>query len=152
MGGSRNSTYSAYNPFSNINVYTDLQVLEKERYITNLSINSEAFKRDLFITFRLTNQDIDGIQHGFDFEKYQILLLRNELFSEPTIFIKYPKLPPNTPHLHLSGNLCLYHSKHFKWIESMSVRNTIIPWTFLWAYYYEVWLIKGDWLGPEVSH
>ena len=29
----------------------------------------------------------------------------------------------------------------------MSISSTIIPWTSEWLYYYEIWLINGDWLG-----
>jgi len=33
----------------------------------------------------------------------------------------------------------------------MLIATTILPWTALWLYYYELWLDTGKWLGPS-SH
>jgi hypothetical protein len=33
----------------------------------------------------------------------------------------------------------------------MLIATTLIPWTALWLYYYELWLDTGKWLGPS-SH
>lgn len=33
----------------------------------------------------------------------------------------------------------------------MLIAKTILPWTALWLYYYELWLDTGKWLGPS-SH
>lgn len=29
----------------------------------------------------------------------------------------------------------------------MRIANTILPWTSLWLYYYEIWLGTGKWEG-----
>jgi hypothetical protein len=51
--------------------------------------------------------------------------------------------------------LCLYLPRAKEWNASMSVSETIMPWTILWLFYFEEWLVSGDWKGggvhPRVS-
>lgn len=58
---------------------------------------------------------------------------------------------PNFPH-HFRINqkkhevvICLHYPIEFDY--SMRIIDTIIPWTQEWLYFYEVWLITGEWLG-----
>ena len=38
----------------------------------------------------------------------------------------------------------------------MSISGTIVPWTILWLFYFEEWLMSDEWKGggvhPRVSH
>ena len=49
--------------------------------------------------------------------------------------------------------LCLYRHQEFSSYEFLS--KTIIPWTVEWLYFYEIWLVTGEWCGggehPQVG-
>ena len=51
--------------------------------------------------------------------------------------------------------LCLYLPRAKEWNGSMSLSETIVPWTILWLFYFEEWLMSDDWKGggvhPRVS-
>lgn len=51
------------------------------------------------------------------------------------------------PHLYPEGCLCLYLPKAGEFDRSRQIAHTIIPWTALWLYYYEIWLATGEWRG-----
>lgn len=79
-------------------------------------------------------------------------VLKYKLSDMPNITIVSPKLELNTngekvPHLYSSGNLCLYRPKYNEFKKSDFLADTIIPWTALWLYYYELWHTTGEWLG-----
>ncbi|MEQ8158309.1 MAG: hypothetical protein ABRQ36_06660 [Mesotoga sp.] len=80
--------------------------------------------------------------------------LNYRLQSRPRVRIIEPKLEKpggrNPPHLLSDGSLCLYYPKHYEWKPTMLIGETIIPWTSLWLFYYEVWLATGTWFGKGV--
>src|SRR5579883_431538 len=43
--------------------------------------------------------------------------------------------------------LCLYLPGGGEWSPSKRISETIVPWTFLWLWYFEEWLASGDWKG-----
>jgi hypothetical protein len=53
------------------------------------------------------------------------------------------------PHVfsHKDQKLCLYQFDDNKWTPEQSIASTIIPWASEWLYYYEFWLIDGEWYG-----
>jgi hypothetical protein len=78
--------------------------------------------------------------------------IKYNLGDAPRIIIVSPKLRKNDkgeaiPHLYPNGDLCLYRPAYREFKGSDFICNTIIPWISLWLYYYEIWLISGDWLG-----
>ena len=48
--------------------------------------------------------------------------------------------------------LCLYYSKFGEWDASMFLSRTIVPWASEWLYFYELWVITGEWLGEGIGH
>jgi hypothetical protein len=79
-------------------------------------------------------------------------ILKYNLVESPKIKIVSPELQKNSkgedaPHLYPGKNLCLYHPKYREFSRSDFLFDTIIPWTSLWLYYYEVWLLTDEWLG-----
>ena len=79
-------------------------------------------------------------------------VLRYNLPDTPKTKITYPVLKKNSrgddvPHLYPQENLCLYHPKYREFQKSDFLSETIIPWTSLWLYYYEVWHLTDVWLG-----
>ena len=61
------------------------------------------------------------------------------------------------PHLYEQKppKLCLYLPRNSEWQSWMRLDQTIVPWTALWLFYFEEWLVSNDWKGggmhPEVK-
>jgi hypothetical protein len=71
----------------------------------------------------------------------------------PLVKIIKPELVADPPHFYMeSQSLCLYHPKNFHWTKEKLIAKDIVPWTAAWIYFYEVWLQKGMWYGPEAEH
>ena len=48
--------------------------------------------------------------------------------------------------------LCLFYGRIGEWNSSMLLSRTIVPWAAEWLYYYELWVITGEWLGGGIGH
>jgi len=70
----------------------------------------------------------------------------------PRVYVLKPKLVKGTPHLYSDGSLCLFYPKDFSWSKKSLIGETIVPWTALWLYFYELWLKTGNWYGESVEH
>ena len=71
----------------------------------------------------------------------------------PLVSIRSPELVVNPPHFYKeSETLCLYHPKNFRWTKEKLRAKYIVSWAAAWIYFYEVWLQKGLWYGPEAEH
>jgi hypothetical protein len=82
---------------------------------------------------------------------YEFVLKYNLADSSKTKIVS-PVLLKNdkgeeAPHLYSNENLCLYHPQYREFNRTDFLCDTIIPWTSLWLYYYEVWHLTGEWLG-----
>ncbi|HRY34033.1 MAG TPA: hypothetical protein P5531_13785 [Bacteroidales bacterium] len=82
---------------------------------------------------------------------YQFILKYN-LTDYPKTKIISPTLHKNSkgeeiPHIYTGEKLCLYQPKYFEFNRKDFLCDTIIPWTSLWLYYYEIWHLTGVWLG-----
>jgi len=79
------------------------------------------------------------------------LLYRGDL--SPIVKVLDPKLVESPPHFYKNtGSLCLYHPDNYSWGSGKIIAKNIISWTASWIYFYEIWLQKGIWYGPEVQH
>ncbi|MCO7227559.1 hypothetical protein [Pleionea sp. CnH1-48] len=77
--------------------------------------------------------------------------------SSPITYIKSPSLidlaknrfgkDTTIPHLYQQGEgkVCLYHQN--EWHSKMFLHESIVPWTYLYLYYFEHWLMTGEWDG-----
>lgn len=68
----------------------------------------------------------------------------------PLVDVLSPKLVPREeggriPHTFRPGRICLHMPG--AWDSTMYIHQTIVPWTSLWLYYYEMWHATGEWLG-----
>lgn len=73
--------------------------------------------------------------------------------KNPIVKVIKPALVENAPHIYpTEKNLCLYHPSDFNWQKEKLIANEIMDWTAAWIYFYEVWLQKGIWYGPEAAH
>lgn len=74
------------------------------------------------------------------------------LDRSPSVRVNSPALHPNAPHRYSDGSLCLYWPVEWRWTPRTSLAETMVPWTALWLYYYEIWLVTGEWMGPSSPH
>ena len=70
----------------------------------------------------------------------------------PKVYILEPMILEKAPHRYGDGHLCLYYPKDKSYNEASVIADSIVPWTALWLYYYEIWLKEGVWWGPEAPH
>lgn len=49
------------------------------------------------------------------------------------------------PHVYSDGTLCLHRAG--EWTATMSIADSIVPWTAEWLAFYEIWQATGDWQG-----
>jgi hypothetical protein len=68
--------------------------------------------------------------------------------SEKLLRLENEKLP----HVYSDKKqqLCLYYPKNNEWNGNMYIAETIVPWASEWLYFYENWLITGEWHGGGV--
>jgi hypothetical protein len=87
-----------------------------------------------------------------NFPEYKVKI-EYRLGRHPRIKIVSPTLVEKPPHYYSDTNsICLYHPNDFTWSKSVSLAETIIPWTSCWIYFYEVWKESGVWYGEEAPH
>lgn len=77
--------------------------------------------------------------------------LRYKLKNRPGVQILDPPLKRRDnlpiPHVFKGNKLCLFRFKYGEWNARRPLSETILPWTSLWLFYYEIWLITGVWHG-----
>lgn len=83
---------------------------------------------------------------------YTVVLISRIGRRHVEIFVVNPKIEKytkgkRTPHLYPNGSLCLYYPRDCEWDYNDDWSDTLIPWTSLWLYYYEIWLETGKWVG-----
>lgn len=82
------------------------------------------------------------------FSQSYLIQVKYALKNRPNVFVLEPELTEeNIPHRFADDSLCLFRYKYRDWDYTMRIADTIIPWTSLWLYYYEQWLVNGEWLG-----
>lgn len=75
-----------------------------------------------------------------------------KLKNNPDIILLSPKIDRSfkeemPEHLYSQERLCLFRPIYGEFKFSDFLSETILPWTALWLYHYEVWHLTGDWLG-----
>jgi len=86
-------------------------------------------------------------------ERYRIDL-RYERGTPPEVWAKEPDLKlmangKDLPHVYNQDTqrLCLYHPDYEEWEPTILLSRTVVPWAVLWFYYFEIWLVTGEWPG-----
>lgn len=107
----------------------------KEHYLNWIGkFKPTAISQVYTVLVRLQNNDL-GV---FVISPKKLKLFKNEKYL-PHVY--------STP----KQKLCLFFGKR-EWNRSMLISDTIIPWISDWLYYYELWLITGEWLGGGTVH
>ncbi len=82
---------------------------------------------------------------------YDVVIL-HEPDRMPVVCVERPSIRKDAWHRYPDGSLCLYWPKEWRWSPRESLAETIVPWTAFWLYYYELWCVTGEWLGPSSPH
>lgn len=74
------------------------------------------------------------------------------LDEKPTIKVLSPRLEfaegaEKLPHVYTGDLLCLYYPRYKEWTNTKQVADTLVPWTYLWLFHYEIWMMTGKWHG-----
>lgn len=58
------------------------------------------------------------------------------------------------PHVYSTPKqiLCLFYPDGKEWNSGKLISDSILPWTSEWLYFYEIWLITGEWKGGGTVH
>lgn len=71
----------------------------------------------------------------------------------PEVRIISPRIQWNKDiHMYRNGTLCLYYPPESPWKPTSNLHQTIIPWAAEWLVFYELFLLKGLWLGKAAPH
>jgi hypothetical protein len=80
------------------------------------------------------------------------ILIKYKIGFRPKVWVLKPEPKSNAPHRFSDKSLCLYWNKEWDWAYDTQIADTILPWTALWLYNYELWLDTGEWLAKEAPH
>lgn len=76
------------------------------------------------------------------------------LETPPEVVVLSPELKhykdEPIPHMYGEMELCLFYPKNNEWTRQDIIAETIIPWISEWLYFYEVWLVTGEWHGGGI--
>ena len=74
--------------------------------------------------------------------------------DKPSAFVVSPDLTAlaegrSLPHVYSENPVrpCLYLPGKGEWSSRMLIANTIVPWVYLWFFYFEEWLLTNEWKG-----
>lgn len=83
----------------------------------------------------------------------QISYVSDGLASGLKIFALSPSLyelafsrKKRIPHTYFDGSLCVYHPSKNEWNLSEGF-SPLVVWTSRWLFFFENWLVTGEWLG-----
>jgi hypothetical protein len=101
------------------------------------------------VTARNQLRCVGSLQPSPTSDKY-IIEIEYRVPTRPRVRVVRPQLklaPGRTklPHVFKENDLCLYLIG--EWRPDLKISEYIIPWISLWLFFYEVWLVTGEWLG-----
>ena len=84
--------------------------------------------------------------------------------DRPYVVIADPPIEPRPggtydqiPHLMFDpdnptrSGLCLFDPDGLEWSDADLIAETTVKWASEWLFYYELWHLTGEWLGPSVG-
>lgn len=88
---------------------------------------------------------------------YKVKLVGKVDSKVVNVFVINPKVEKfendkKVPHLYKDGSLCLFYPDYNEWNYTDFWAETLLPWTSLWLYYYEIWQSTGEWLGGGIHN
>ena len=118
---------------------------EVKRLYSNVKVRFCYGKVELLFKLKPTPESIE----------YEIKLVARKDSKVVDVFVVNPNIrsysnKQSIPHMYANGSLCLYYPKYNEWKYTDSWAETLIPWTSLWLFYYEIWVETGEWLGGGI--
>lgn len=138
-----------YKYFNNTKHYRLVEIIQQIHKVENVfSVVKKSSKRGKFEIFLYLKPTEFSIE-------YKIKMIAKENSKIVDVFVVEPKINriekgKKVTHLYPNGSLCLYYPKFNEWNYNDSWAETLIPWTSLWLFYYEVWKETGEWMGGGV--
>lgn len=120
---------------------------------------------------RSTNQIRQGVLYSYltikptPISKEYVVKIKYRMGKVPTVCVHDPFIDEETadkiPHKYgidfekKEIELCLYMPKRKEWGKLSNIALTLIPWTYEWLTFYEIWKVTGVWNGggehPKIS-
>lgn len=118
---------------------------EVKRLFPSSEVRCKCGKLEIILRLKPTDVSID----------YKIRLVAQRGQRSVDVFVEEPRIDlyekgKKVPHLYSNCSLCLYYPEYQEWDYSDSWAETLIPWTSLWLFYYEIWRDTGKWLGGGI--
>ena len=139
----------AYQKNNTLRHYTLAEMFSRANEVKRLFPNSEARCKcgtmEIILSLKPTDVSID----------YKVRLVAQQGYQSVGVFVEEPRIGlyengKKVPHLYSNGSLCLYYPEYQEWNYRDSWAETLIPWTSLWLFYYEIWKETGNWLGGGI--
>jgi len=72
--------------------------------------------------------------------------------ASPRAWVESPELQRRNPderqpHTYKNGDLCLFYAD---FTPEHQIARTIVPWIMHWLFFYESWLVTGEWQGGGI--
>ena len=135
--------------YNKIKHYTYPELLKRIRDVKEAfpGTQSKIFHEKATLTLRIQPTEVST--------EYEVKLIARQGRQTVKIFVTSPKIgkyegEKKVPHLYGDGSLCLYYPDYNEWCYTDSWAETLIPWTSLWLFYYEIWKETGEWLGGGI--
>lgn len=84
-------------------------------------------------------------------DRYHTRIVCSRQQPQPRVFIVSPALIERDgeaiPHRYDDTSLCLWQPAYHEWQPAYWIADTVIGWTALWLFFYELWHACGEWLG-----
>ena len=88
---------------------------------------------------------------------YGIRIEYREQKGIPRVYVVDPDLSDlakgrNLPHVYAEkpARPCVYLPGTGEWSPELRIVDTIVPWTYLWLFYFEEWLVSDKWKGGGI--
>lgn len=137
-----------YKKFFNNSGYTYAEILRqisaiKSKYAhSNHKYDYKQKKFNVFLKLKPTDDSIE----------YIVELVCSVGSKKLDVFVRHPNIEEiaegkSIPHRYPSKALCLFYPYYDEWRKNDLWADTIVPWCSLWLFYFEIWIITGEWLG-----
>lgn len=120
-------------------------VKEVQNFIPNVKVKWNAKSVELYLNVKPTEAS----------REYSIKLVAKQKIKSIDVYVIDPQIDTcedgrKVPHMYPKGTLCLFYPNYKEWNYYDSWVKTIIPWTTLWLFYYEIWKETGEWVGGGI--
>jgi hypothetical protein len=123
-------------------IMTQIYALKRQYEFVEYKYDYKKKKFNIFMKLKPTEDSIT----------YTVELISAVGRKSVDVFVRNPDIEEmaqgrRIPHRYGNKELCLHYPEYNEWKYSDMWADTIVPWTCLWLYYFELWIATGEWLG-----